>query len=239
MEYMFEFKEIGELKLNKVFFESYQPILFTCINQENEHFLCVCCEITAVTKKWLVTKIQPKKVIDLLSDKLTIRNTFLEGEEKFSIYLTHEGWRIEENNSVDWDAENSIYLPSAGEFMEVEEDEFKEEIEYFENIMQLDTNQFTNTLDIKEGFKGCNLKLGEYTKDILNMQYTSILSNALNQQEIKILINETKTYCFSLHRVTKQMPHINDFEMNIIMSKSKEENEEFKVESDTYLALAS
>lgn len=34
MNNFFNFKETGGLKLDKIFFESYYPILFTCINEK-------------------------------------------------------------------------------------------------------------------------------------------------------------------------------------------------------------
>lgn len=130
----FDFIEIGKLKLDKIFFESYYPILFTCINEKKELFLCVCVKSNSVMKKWLISKINPQIIIDLLTDKITIRDAFLKDKrDKYTIVndLSKKDKRIEVNNQLDWDSGNSTDLPSAGEYMDVDEDEFFEEIKYY------------------------------------------------------------------------------------------------------------
>ena len=146
-EYFFNFKETGALKLDKVIFESYYPILFTCKNESNgKLYLCVCSQADSKQKKWLIKEVTLQTVIDLLSDKITIRDAFLinQGAKYTVIYDMNEQTRsIEEDNKEDWNAEESIDLPTAGEYLDVEDDEFKEEIRYFENmrLYQIDKNK--------------------------------------------------------------------------------------------------
>ena len=144
-EYFFNFKETGALKLDKVIFESYYPILFTCKNESNgKLYLCVCSQADSKQKKWLIKEVTLQTVIDLLSDKITIRDAFLinQGAKYTVIYDMNEQTRsIEEDNKEDWNAEESIDLPTAGEYLDVEDDEFKEEIRYFENMRLYQTDQ--------------------------------------------------------------------------------------------------
>lgn len=144
-EYFLNFKETGALKLDKVIFESYYPILFTCKNESNgKLYLCVCSQADSKQKKWLIKEVTLQTVIDLLSDKITIRDAFLinQGAKYTVIYDMNEQTRsIEEDNKEDWNAEESIDLPTAGEYLDVEDDEFKEEIRYFENMRLYQTDQ--------------------------------------------------------------------------------------------------
>ncbi len=136
MSIFFNFKKTGELKLDRVLFESYYPILFTCINEKNDVFLCVCCQADSNIKKWLMTDVSPKTVTELLSNKITLRDSFLkDGGSKYTIIYDNKkrNYIFEEDNIIDWDAEESINLPTAGEYMDAEDDEFLEEIEYFKN----------------------------------------------------------------------------------------------------------
>lgn len=137
MDSIFDFKQIGHLKIDKVFFESYYPILFTCINEKKELFLCVCSQADSEQKKWLVTKVSSKTIIELLSNKITLRDSFLKDDgDKYTIIYTSykQVYEIEKNNNSDWDEKNSIELPTPGEYIDAEENEFLEEIEYFQNI---------------------------------------------------------------------------------------------------------
>ena len=35
----------GELYIDKILFETYFPIIFTCKNENNDIFICVCCQM--------------------------------------------------------------------------------------------------------------------------------------------------------------------------------------------------
>ncbi len=121
MDYFFKFEETGELKIDKILFESYHPILFTCINEKADMFLCVCCQADSNIQKWLVTNISPEIIIKLLRNEITIRDSFLKEDGlKYSIlYDKNMGnFKIEKDNINDWDSEKSINLPTAGEFMD-------------------------------------------------------------------------------------------------------------------------
>lgn len=116
------------LKLDTILFESKYPVLFTCV-KENEVYLFSCCLVTAKIMKWIGTKTDYDTLIQLLQDKLTIREAFLNvSEEKIIIeYNGHEtNYIIVDKNSVP-----SELLPTSGEYMDAEEDEFAEEIATF------------------------------------------------------------------------------------------------------------
>ena len=60
--------KLGELRIDVVLFESYYPILFTCLNENNDLFLCVCCQSNKEGRKWLITKTTPNIVVKVLKD---------------------------------------------------------------------------------------------------------------------------------------------------------------------------
>ena len=160
----FEFKEIGKLRLDRVLFESYHPILFTCLNEKNELFLCVCCQADKERKKWLITTVRPSTVVDMLLNRITIRDAFLiDNGKKYSIIYRYDHceYALEDNNLVDWDIEKSIYLPTAGEYMDTEDDEFSQEISYFTDMMI----QSISSLEMKENIhKKITLSIQDMTK---------------------------------------------------------------------------
>lgn len=166
---LFEFKKTGHLKLDKIFFESYYPILFTCINEEKDVFLCVCCQADSNIKKWLITKVPPKTVIELLSNKITIRDSFLKDNGgKYTIIYNNnkKEYEIEEDNINDWDKNNSIDLPTSGEYIDAEQDEFLEEIKYFQS-MGIKYDSFVKPANIV-----INTDNIQYEKDFNIVNYT-------------------------------------------------------------------
>ena len=195
MNELFKFKEIGILKVDKIFFESYYPILFTCKNEKNHIFICVCCQADSKIKKWLVTDILPETVIDLLSNKITIRDSFLKDSiGKYTIIYDNnkEDYEIEENNATDWDGENNFDLPTPGEYMDAEEDEFTEEIEYFKNI-DINYNSYRNSEIIKGekkiiSYEEDNHIIYSDKKCDFNIKYSiGVLKNPANNKLFKVM----------------------------------------------------
>ena len=130
MSPIFDFPEIGKLKIDKVLFESFYPILFTCTNNKNELYLCVCCTRKEQLQIWLLTKTTPAVVIDLLENNITMRDAFFAVEyDRYTIIYQGNNRTIKINDSEYWDKECSIYLPTKGEYMDAEENEFAEEID--------------------------------------------------------------------------------------------------------------
>lgn len=124
-------KDYGKLYIDKVLFEASYPILFTCVNKEKTRFLCVCCQNNASGKKWLITKTEADIIVSMLRDEITIRDAFLQfSDVRISLFRNKDKERIERHNS-DWETD-SIYLPKAGECIDADDDEFAEEIAYYE-----------------------------------------------------------------------------------------------------------
>ena len=211
----FDFKETGSLKLDKIFFESYYPILFTCITEKNDLFLCVCCQADLNIRKWLVTNVSPSTIIELLSNKLTIRESFLKDRgAKYSIIYSMEdrNYQIEQDNAEDWDEVESINLPTVGEYMDAEGDEFLEEIRYFEdmengNIVQQEVIKIGKEEFCKEDFN-----INVYRNGSYNTKYTIGSMEELNNNhyyEVLWNINKEKIFFDSIDKIFEE--NLNSF----------------------------
>lgn len=120
----------GQLYIDKILFESYFPIIFTCINDNKDIFISVCCQNNEKGCKWLLGKTNAKSIVQMLQDNITVRQLLLEHSiGKISVSFVGNEYIVAYNNS-DWD-EDSSYLPKIDSYMYAEDGEFKEEIDYF------------------------------------------------------------------------------------------------------------
>ena len=60
------------------------PVLFTCVDDFENTYLSICYFADPSKILWLVTKTAPERVIDLLNNKVTIRELF-ESDELWAI----------------------------------------------------------------------------------------------------------------------------------------------------------
>lgn len=141
---------LGNLKIDVVLFESYYPILFTCINEKKELFLCVCCQSNSQSRKWMITKTTPKVVIEMLNNKIMLRKAFLEFP-KIQITVFEQGGIISiiKNDEAEWDYDSSKSLPDKDEYMDSEEGEFEEEISYYKSLMRVDYSSMSYVTEYK------------------------------------------------------------------------------------------
>lgn len=124
-------EEWGELYIDKVLFEVGYPVLFTCINDRRELFVCVCCKNNEDGAKWLINKTTAGRIVQMLKNKITLRDIFLcEGQNGYSVNSFDNKIDIIKNDAEDW-GEDSIYLPKKNEYMDAEGDEYTEELLYY------------------------------------------------------------------------------------------------------------
>lgn len=67
-----------------VFIDDIYPVLFTCVDDLENTYLSTCYFADHSKTLWLVTKIEPERVINLLNNKVTIRELF-ESDELWMI----------------------------------------------------------------------------------------------------------------------------------------------------------
>ncbi|WP_455190081.1 hypothetical protein [Eubacterium ramulus] len=102
------------------------PLLFTCVDDLENTYLCSCYFADPSKILWLVTKTDLESVIDLLINKVTIRELF-ESDELWAICKSKneeiQVKRIEDCKNFDEKA-----FPAEGEYMDADTGEFEEEI---------------------------------------------------------------------------------------------------------------
>lgn len=79
-ELLFEnLPQVGDLKLEKVFYEyNGEPILFVCLDTHGIRYLCSCCRLSEM---WLITQVSIEQLIDMMDDKIYLRDMFQIGIE--------------------------------------------------------------------------------------------------------------------------------------------------------------
>ena len=134
-----------ELKLDRVFFEASYPILYTCTDEKEGLFLVVCCQNNTAGRKWLVVKTTEENVIQLLSNKITIREAFIRSPGEKYTFIGRDGQVSYKENGAEWDL-NSKDLPSAGVFLDPDPEEFDDDIEYYRSRISKRYSKFFGLL---------------------------------------------------------------------------------------------
>lgn len=120
--------EFSNIVLDTILFESKYPVMFTCKNK-GDLYLFICCLVSAEKVEWIGSKTTYDNLIDLLENKITIRDAFLNITEN-KIIIEYNGketdYKIVKGNDVP-----DNLLPTAVEYMEAEEGEYVEEIALF------------------------------------------------------------------------------------------------------------
>lgn len=114
--------------LDTVLFESKYPLIFTCKNG-NDVYLFICCCVNADKVEWIGTKTTYENLIELLENKITIRNAFLNiADEK--VVIEYNGQKVEYKLVQSCNIQSNL-LPAAGEYIDADDDEYAEEIAGF------------------------------------------------------------------------------------------------------------
>ena len=134
-DYFLDSAKTGRLGIEKVLFSSHEPVFFTSRNEKNDLYLCLCAGVRNDIKKWLIAEVSAKTVIEVLQNKIYLRDALLKDNKKrFSVSLDKNGnYDIKTAKQAvdDWDYDNSEVLPVAETYMDSEEGEFNEEIEFY------------------------------------------------------------------------------------------------------------
>lgn len=124
------FLTVGEhsLYMDLILVEFRQPILFTCLDEKKHMYLVTCFRTDAQEKDWLIAETTPEQIINLLTNTLTIRNAFPNGDSW--VY-----WAKKVRGTVEPVVQkcqaNKVpqeFFPTPDMFMDGDEDEFKVEL---------------------------------------------------------------------------------------------------------------
>lgn len=123
-------KGFDNITLDVVLFEAQYPVMFTCKNG-GKIYLFICCLVNAEKMEWIGTRTTYDNLIDLLKNKVTIREAFLNTTEN-KIIIDYNGKTVNYKN-VHKDNIPDKLLPTIGEYMDAEEGEYEKEINLFMN----------------------------------------------------------------------------------------------------------
>lgn len=250
MKNFFNIEPFGELYIDRIFFEANAPILFSCKNAENQLFLSVCCVSNSTMNKWLVSKICIDTLIELLSDKITIRDAFLNSSKyKYTIIQQRENVQILSNEDCpnDWSSD-SIFLPTADEYIDAEDDEFVDDIAYFRSLRVIECMSFENVNNLFS--KTISITLADIHKQIddaikNSFDYSNYLGEQIDiciqqlqqvQSSMEASINYVSTIPSLMELNT--FASINDFSKNITINDEQEKDDfpEYKLRNTKLIA---
>lgn len=128
-------KEFPALYLKQVYVEYVYPVLFTCCSDDGGLFLASCYLADGEKKEWVLTQTTPEIVIEMLENRLTIRELFDKPEvKKYIVSLNAKGEYSYKQCALS-EIPTEI-LPQAGYYMDAEPGEFSEEIAELQELSE-------------------------------------------------------------------------------------------------------
>ena len=143
-EFLAESESLPELYMDMVLVEARRPILFVCKDRDEEVYIVSCHCSNGEKSEWLIQKTTHAKLIELLTDKITVRDIFVKGYDDLFVATLCAGQKkatVFRRNLQD--IEDRV-LPTAGFYMEAEDGEFEEELEILQ-AAQKASYEFTST----------------------------------------------------------------------------------------------
>lgn len=124
-------------RMERIILEDRYPILFTC-KKDKRVFIFICHSVNADSIQWIASETSYQNIINMLSDKITLRDAFLNiSETKYMLKFDGRELQCIKCNKYEIPSE---FLPTADEYMEADKGEFDEEIAFFKNMMKICEN---------------------------------------------------------------------------------------------------
>lgn len=110
-----------------VFVQSIRPVLFACQDDASNVYLCCCHCSNGEKTEWVIAPTTYERLVRLLTDKITIRDAFTEGNTE--LFVATMGADDPSVTVVQRQLQAvAAILPTAGYYMEAEPGEFDEEL---------------------------------------------------------------------------------------------------------------
>lgn len=180
---------LGDLNIDYIIFDYEYPVLFTCLDNKNNLYLCVCCDIRN-EQRWIITTINEDTLINMLSDKITIRDAFV--IEKFDHYLVkyYGPNKPEECIKVFVSDIPTEDLPMEEEFIEADEGEFDQYIEVLRKRKLI--FKYILSLDANENFATEQKKIKKYNNCFNSLYTTNVIKTCITNFEKKLQYKQKK-----------------------------------------------
>lgn len=118
----------NQIYMDFVFFEAPYPALFTCVDDSGNTYIAACFHADSQEKKWIIAGTTPATVIDLLCNRVSIRDIFPKGSEIVWVAVKSKGFQkpvVDIRKASDVPEE---IFPTPGYYLDADEGEFDEEI---------------------------------------------------------------------------------------------------------------
>lgn len=110
----------GDLFLEHIFYEfEGEPIVFTCVNQDDEIYLCLCSEIR-YGQKWILSPCSAKVLRDLVEERTDIASAFRSSD--FLIVAEMDLQGQERTRIIDTESVDELDLPKEGLLLRCDKD---------------------------------------------------------------------------------------------------------------------
>lgn len=107
--------QVGNLYLDLIFYEfESEPILFSCVDEEKNLYLCLCCEIR-YGQRWIITKYDTGILKALIGEKIDIATAFLMMPDVIVVDRNQQG--NETSRIVKYDDIDELELPEKGTYI--------------------------------------------------------------------------------------------------------------------------
>ena len=175
-----EDENLGPLYLDMVLVEATRPLFFTCIDNNDRMYACSCHCADGEKCQWVVVPTTCEKMIEVLTDRITIRDVFDGSDEDVFLVTLYAGASRKVVEQVNLSQLPEDILPTPGYYMEAEEGEFDEEIAELRNRQE---NAGIVIHNVKSFFASC--------------QFFSIQGKlpVISLAETKFMEEDSRDYC--------------------------------------------
>lgn len=119
-------KNIPTLYWEMIFVELTRPLLFSCLDESGNRYICSCHRADGEQCEWIVVPTTCERLIELLTDQITIRQIFDADEKQGFLVTLRAGEEAPTARAVEVKELPPEILPTAGCYMEADPGEFDE-----------------------------------------------------------------------------------------------------------------
>ena len=106
---------IGKLYIEYVFYEfESEPILFTCVDEKQDLYLCLCCEIR-YKQRWIIIRCNIALLKSLVKEELDVASVFLSAANIIAIDMDING--EEKSSFISQNEIDRLDLPEDGTYL--------------------------------------------------------------------------------------------------------------------------
>lgn len=121
-------KGVPTLYMDMTFVEMKRPILFTCIDDSGDRYICSCHCANGEKCEWVAVHTTSERLIALLTNRISIREIFDDYEKQGILITLYAGEDYPVAQKIEIKNILPEILPTKGYFMDAENGEFDEEI---------------------------------------------------------------------------------------------------------------